>query len=119
MYQISDVSKLVGLPIPTIRYYEKLGLIDVPEKNERGYKVYDEKIIQYLVFIVNLKDTDMPLDQIKNYVDAYKEHDNQTCYSILQEHAEKMKVELTKRQQILEKVQYKISHFSTLKGGGK
>lgn len=82
MYQISEVSKLVGLSIPTIRYYEKLGLIDPPEKNSRGYKVYDDKMIQYLGFIVNLKDTDMPLEQIKNYVDAYKEKDNQKCYSI-------------------------------------
>lgn len=119
MHQISEVSKLVGLSIPTIRYYEKLGLIDPPEKNSRGYRVYDDKIIQYLGFIVNLKDTDMPLEQIKNYVDAYKDKDNQKCYSILQEHAEKMKMELAKRQQILEKVQFKISHFSTLKGGGK
>lgn len=119
MYQISEVSKLVGLSIPTIRYYEKLGLIEAPEKNDRGYKVYDDKIVQYLGFIVNLKDTDMPLEQIKNYVDAYKQQNNQECYRILQEHAEKMKVELAKRQQILEKVQYKISHFSTLKGGGK
>jgi len=119
MYQISEVAKLVGLSIPTIRYYEKLGLIDSPMKNDRGYKVYDDKIVQYLGFIVNLKDTDMPLEQIKKYVDAYKENDNQQCYSILQEHAAKMKAELAKRQQILEKVQYKISHFSTLKGGGK
>lgn len=48
MYRISEVSKLVGLPIPTIRYYEKLGLIETATKDARGYKVYNDKIIQYL-----------------------------------------------------------------------
>ena len=36
MYRISEVSKIVGLPIPTIRYYEKLGLIDTPAKGDRA-----------------------------------------------------------------------------------
>ena len=119
MYQISEVSKLVGLSIPTIRYYEKLGLINTPIKNARGYKEYDEQIIQYLGFIVYLRDTEMPLDQIKTYIDAYKRNDYSTCYSILQGHEKRIELELRKRLQILEKVQYKISHFSNLKGGGK
>ncbi|MEG9295018.1 MerR family transcriptional regulator [Mangrovibacillus sp. Mu-81] len=119
MYRISEVSKLVGLSIPTIRYYEKLGLIDSPTKDARGYKEYNENILQYLSFIVNLKDTDMSLEQIKNYVDAYKINDYPKCKTILRDHAGKIQDELAKRQQILEKVQYKVAHFSDLKGGGK
>ena len=69
--------------------------------------------------IVNLKDSDMPLEQIKNYVDAYKKQDFECCYQILAYHAEKIEQELKKRQQILKKVQYKITHFHQLKGGGK
>lgn len=51
-------------------------------------------------------------------MDSYKNKNFSRCYTILQEHAEKIQFELTKRQQILEKVQYKISHFSNLKRGG-
>ncbi|ACT02608.1 MerR family transcriptional regulator [Paenibacillus sp. JDR-2] len=118
MYQISEVSKLIGLPIPTIRYYEKFGLIDEPAKNARGYKVYDELTVEYLQFIVNLKDTDMSLELIKFYVDAYRAKDYARCHEILREHAVKMELELEKRQRILEKVQYKVTHFSKLRGGG-
>jgi Predicted transcriptional regulators len=119
MYRISDVSKIVGLPIATIRYYEKLGLIDIPTKDSRGYKVYTERNLEYLRFIINLKDSDMSLELIKNYVAAYKRKDFQSCYTILNGHAEKMEMELKKRQQILEKVQYKVTHFNNLKGGGR
>lgn len=118
MYQISEVSKRIGLPIPTIRYYEQLGLIDEPAKNARGYKVYDELTVEYLTFIVNLKDTDMSLEQIKIYVDAYRAKDFTRCHEILREHASKMELELEKRQKILEKVRYKVTHFSKLRGGG-
>lgn len=119
IYRISEVSELLGLSIPTIRYYEKLGLIDTPSKDSRGYRKYDESIIQYLRFIVDLKETDMSLGLIKEYVDAYKNKDHLTCHVILEGHAEKIQIELEKRQQILKKVEYKISHFYELKGGGK
>jgi len=119
MYRISEVSELLGISIPTIRYYEKLGLIDTPIKDSRGYRKYDENIIEYLRFIINLKETDMSLVLIKKYVEAYKNMDQNTCFIILKDHAEKIQLELEKRQQILKKVQYKIAHFSELKGGGK
>ncbi|WP_282137294.1 MerR family transcriptional regulator [Rossellomorea aquimaris] len=119
MYQISEVSALVGLSIPTIRYYEKLGLVEIPSKDERGYKVYDEKSVQYLGFIVNLKATDMPLNRIKEYVDAYKAGDHATCFHILKQHSEEIELDIEKRQEILRQVQYKVAHFSKLKGGGK
>ncbi|QHT59716.1 MerR family transcriptional regulator [Paenibacillus lycopersici] len=118
MYRISEVSERTGLPIPTIRYYEQLGLIDEPAKNARGYKDYDEVTVEYLTFISNLKDTDMPLERIKAYVDAYRAGDYARCHDMLREHAETMELELIKRQRILEKVRYKVTHFSTLKGGG-
>ncbi|WP_078380558.1 MerR family transcriptional regulator [Sutcliffiella halmapala] len=119
MYRISEVSDQLGISIPTIRYYEKIGLIDTPIKDRNGYRKYDEDIIQYLRFIINLKETDMSLEMIKKYVDAYKNKDHHTCFIILKDHAEKMQLEIEKRQQILGKVQYKIAHFSELKGGGK
>ncbi|MCM3714958.1 MerR family transcriptional regulator [Halalkalibacter oceani] len=118
MYQISEVARLVNLPIPTIRYYETLGFIETPAKDARGYKMYRKQDVEYLRFIVHLRDTDMPLEQIKHYVHAYRLDDYSTCYAILQEHEQKMQLELAKRQMILEKIQYKVSHFSKLKGGG-
>lgn len=119
MYQISEAARQVGISIPTIRYYEKLGLIDEAPKNERGYKLYSQTAIQYLGFIVNLRETDMSLEKIKRYVDAYKAGDNAECYAILQAHALEVESELQKRQQILTKIHYKVSHFNKLKGDGK
>jgi len=34
MFSIGQLSKRTGVKIPTIRYYEQMGLIDAPERSE-------------------------------------------------------------------------------------
>ena len=37
MYKISEVAKITGFSVPTLRYYEELG-ISAPAKNKIGYR---------------------------------------------------------------------------------
>lgn len=66
MYKISEVSKMIGFSIPTLRYYEELG-ISTPAKNKSGYREYNDADIEWLRFIYRLKQTGMPLETIKKY----------------------------------------------------
>lgn len=66
MYKISEVSKMIGFSIPTLRYYEELG-ISTPAKNKSGYREYSDADIEWLRFIYRLKQTGMPLETIKKY----------------------------------------------------
>ncbi|MBO0454127.1 MerR family transcriptional regulator [Candidatus Enterococcus murrayae] len=66
MYKISEVSKMIGFSIPTLRYYEELG-ISTPAKNKNGYREYSEADIDWLRFIHRLKQTGMDLETIKKY----------------------------------------------------
>ena len=34
MYSIGDLSKRAGVKVPTIRYYEQMGLISAPDRTE-------------------------------------------------------------------------------------
>ena len=38
-YTIKQVSEMISLPVSTIRYYDKMGLIPFLEKNESGYRL--------------------------------------------------------------------------------
>ena len=40
-YSIGDVAKLIGTSKEAIRYFERLGYINPPEKTESGYRFYD------------------------------------------------------------------------------
>ncbi|BBM19898.1 transcriptional regulator [Enterococcus avium] len=66
MYKISEVAELVGFSVPTLRYYEELGII-TPAKDKNGYREYSEADIEWLRFIHRLKQTDMDLKTIQKY----------------------------------------------------
>lgn len=65
-YSIGYFSQLIGLSIDTLRYYEKEGLI-TPARNQQNQRVYTEKDRNWLAFILRLKQTGMPINEIKIY----------------------------------------------------
>ena len=48
-------SRQVGIPVGTIRYYERLGLLNPPKRTVSQYRVYSEKAIERLQFILKAK----------------------------------------------------------------
>lgn len=65
-YSIGDFSRLTGLGIHTLRYYEHEGLI-TPERNSGNRRCYSDKDLTWIEFIKRLKDTGMLLKDIKEY----------------------------------------------------
>ncbi|EKQ5089980.1 MerR family transcriptional regulator [Listeria innocua] len=65
-YSIGAFSKEVGLSIDTLRYYEKEKLI-LPKRNEINRRIYDSSDITWINFIKKLKQTGMPIKDIKEY----------------------------------------------------
>ncbi|MEZ3469440.1 MAG: MerR family transcriptional regulator, partial [Schaedlerella sp.] len=67
-YSIGEFSKLTGLGIHTLRYYEQEGLI-APERNSGNRRCYSDKDLTWIAFIKRLKDTGMPIKEIKHYAE--------------------------------------------------
>ena len=67
-YSIGDFSRLTGLGIHTLRYYEHEGLI-TPERNSGNRRCYSDKDLTWIEFIKRLKDTGMPIKEIKHYAE--------------------------------------------------
>lgn len=66
IYSIGEFSKLSGISIDTLRYYEKEKLI-VVERDSSGRRKYTDSDIQWIAFIKRLKETGMPIKQIRRY----------------------------------------------------
>ncbi len=64
-YQIGEVSKASGTSIPTIRYYEGLGLLEKPARSEGGFRLYSDTEIQKLRFIKKAQSLGFSLKEIK------------------------------------------------------
>ena len=67
-YSIGEFSKLTGLGIHTLRYYEQERLI-ATERNSSNRRCYSDKDLTWIEFIKRLKDTGMPIKEIKHYAE--------------------------------------------------
>jgi DNA-binding transcriptional MerR regulator len=61
---IGAVSALSGLPVDTIRFYEKKGLIEPPARNASGYRIYTPEIIDLIAFIKQSRKMHFSLEEI-------------------------------------------------------
>lgn len=69
-YTVSSLSKLAGISVRTLHYYDQIGLLTPSYQAENGYRYYEEKELLRLQQILFYKELDFPLDQIKLMLDA-------------------------------------------------
>jgi len=64
MYSIGQIAKKSGISVDTIRYYEKEGLLEKPQRKDSGYRQYNDDVIERLSFIRQAKSLGFTLTQI-------------------------------------------------------
>jgi len=66
--QIGEIAKQSGFSRDTLRYYEKIGLIQLTkqQRGENNYRIYDSRILQELDLIKQLKNVGFTLNEIKD-----------------------------------------------------
>lgn len=67
MYTIGQVSKLFGLPVSTLRYYDKEGLFDNIHR-ESGIRKFSDKDLERLRMIECLKKSGLEIKDIKQFM---------------------------------------------------
>ena len=113
---IKEFSKITGISAHTLRYYEKIGILQEVKRNASGHRNYTERDIVWAEFINRLKETGMPLAQIKEYASLRKrgECTAKTRMNLLEQHALVLKQKITEEQQHLKKINEKIQHNEKL-----
>ena len=64
---IGELSAQSGLSIDTLRYYEKIGLIPDPTRDQGGRRVYQESIKDWIAFLKKLRATGMGVKDMARY----------------------------------------------------
>ena len=68
MYTIGEISKMFNLSIPTLRYYDKEGLLLNLERDKSGIRKFSEQNIEALRLIECLKMAGMQIKDIKEFI---------------------------------------------------
>lgn len=65
---IGALAERTGCSVPTIRYYEEIGLIPAARRRASGHRVYDAKAEELLTFIRRCRDFGFPVEQVRELV---------------------------------------------------
>ncbi len=111
-YSIGEFSKVTGLGIHTLRYYEHESLI-IPLRNASNRRRYSEKDIAWIAFIKRLKETGMPIKEIKRYAVLRAEGDDTLSerMEMLVQHRQSLNEQIRQLQEHEAKLDEKIAFY--------
>ena len=62
---VNEVSKLTGLSVRTLQYYDRIGLLTPSGHTDAGYRLYDDTALESLQQIMLFRELEFPLKDIK------------------------------------------------------
>ena len=111
-YKISEIALLTGLSVPTLRYYEELGLLK-PERNSSNYREFTEVDLAWIEFIKRAKATGMSLTKIQEYSNLREQGDSTILQriSLLAEQERILREQITYLEARLDFILQKKHHY--------
>lgn len=70
MKTVKEVSKLSGVSIRTLHYYDSIGLLRPAMTTESGYRLYDGQNLERLQYILLFRELQFPLKEISRILDS-------------------------------------------------
>ena len=70
MKTVHEVSKLTGVSIRALQYYDKIGLLKPACYTEAGYRLYDDEQLKTLQQILFFRELEFPLKEIKKIIQS-------------------------------------------------
>lgn len=78
MLSIGELSRRCGVKIPTIRYYEQMGLIAAPERSDGNQRRYSSDGLKRLSFIRHSRELGFSIEDIRGLLEL-SQHPEQPC----------------------------------------
>ena len=78
MLTIGKLGEAAGVKVPTIRYYEQIGLLPEPERSAGNQRLYGAQARERLAFIRHARDLGFPLEAIRDLL-SLSDTPHQSC----------------------------------------
>ena len=70
MMTVHEVSRLAGVSIRTLQYYDRIGLLHPAGYTDAGYRLYDDSDLERLQHILLFRELEFPLKDIKAIINS-------------------------------------------------
>jgi DNA-binding transcriptional MerR regulator len=113
-YTIHEVAQRSGLSIPTLRYYEEIGLVpDVWRDPGSGHRRYSADTLQIIESLANLRAVGMSIEEMRTYL-TLRERGNETAVEkreLFRVHAEEVQKQIARLQIRQRYLSFKVAYW--------
>jgi len=104
MLTIGKLGEAAGVKVPTIRYYEQIGLLPEPDRSAGNQRLYGQSALDRLALIRHARELGFPLDAIRDLL-SLSDRPDQSCAA----------ADVIARAQLAE-VESRLARLTALKG---
>lgn len=114
-YTISQVAEKFNLTAHTIRFYDKEGLLPFVERDGAGIRQFSDNDFDWLKLICCLKNTGMPIKQIRQYIEWCLQGDEtlELRKQMLLDHRQEVLNQMESLKENLKTIDYKLEFYSS------
>jgi Cu(I)-responsive transcriptional regulator len=120
VHSIGAASKQTGCSVPTIRYYEEVGLLPAAPRTEGNQRHYDDAAIRRLAFIRRCRDFGFTIEQVRELV-GLVDQPNRDCVEVrdvAQAHLQEVQEKLAELQALEASLSAFVCSCNTACAGG-
>ena len=109
---IAQTAEMLDVSAHTLRYYERIGLVDVP-RDASGNRRYDADAVRRLVFLTRMRLSGMAIRDLQHYVELVDEGDDTVPdrLEMLLEHRDTIRRQISELTLSLAATEYKIATY--------
>jgi DNA-binding transcriptional MerR regulator len=112
-FTIQEAAQLTGVSAHTLRYYERMNLLDPIDRNPSGYRQFTDYDLACVRFLTKLRDTKMPIRQMQQFSELRRRGIStaQQRRSLLEEHYNAVMAHQQELTHSLEVISRKIAYY--------
>jgi DNA-binding transcriptional MerR regulator len=115
---IQQTAAATGLTAHTLRYYERIGLLDPVTRQDNKHRLFREEDLLWIAFLVKLRSTGLPIRDMLHYAQLRRIGDSRESVSarkaLLEKHARSVEATLTELQSNLTILHTKIAMYESM-----
>ena len=99
---IGELSAQTQCTVPTIRYYEQIGLLPSAKRAPNGHRYYSDADLKRLAFIKRCRDFGFPIEQVRDLAGLFEdgERDCVEVRDLAQVHLDEVRAKIGKMRQL-------------------
>jgi DNA-binding transcriptional MerR regulator len=116
-YSIKEVSQKFALPTSTLRYYEKVGLLENVQRDTNGQRLYADEHLERLESIICFKNGGLPIAQICEFYqyDGDLENHIDDIVALVEKHENHLRTSIAQLQKELVHIHQKVDFYNGIR----